>query len=106
MDALEKGGFELAIFDLAMPLVSGLEALKLYRYTTSKPIPIIILSANVTSSIIDECQRAGCAEFIPKPVRPSMLLGTIERHLAENADAVRSMPPPMRVEERTSTHSR
>ena len=100
LDALERGGFELAIFDLAMPLVSGLEALKLYRYTTSKPIPIIILSANVTSATIDECQRAGCAEFIPKPVRPSMLLGTIERHLAENADAVQIMPPPTRVEER------
>ncbi len=100
LDALERGGFELAIFDLSMPLVSGLEALKLYRYTTSKPIPIIILSANVTSEIIDECQRAGCAEFIPKPVRPSMLLGSIERHLAESADAVQIMPPPMRVEER------
>ncbi|MEO8740190.1 MAG: ATP-binding protein [Casimicrobiaceae bacterium] len=100
LDALERGGFELAIFDLSMPIVSGLEALKLYRYTTSKPIPILILSANVTSEIIDECQRAGCAEFIPKPVRPSMLLGAIERHLSENADAVQIMPPPSRIEER------
>jgi two-component system sensor histidine kinase RpfC len=100
LDALERGGFELAIFDLAMPIVSGLEALKLYRYTTSKPIPILILSANVTSEIIDECQRAGCAEFIPKPVRPSMLLGAIERQLAENADAMPILPPPARGEER------
>ncbi len=52
-----------------MPVVSGLEALKLYRFSTPKPIPVLILSANVTTECIGECQRAGAAEFIPKPLR-------------------------------------
>lgn len=100
LDALERGSFDLALFDLSMPGVSGLEALKLYRYTTSKPIPILILSANVTTGIIAECQSAGCAEFIAKPVRPSTLLGAIERHLAAAADEIAQRPIPQRVEER------
>jgi len=29
LDALERGGFDVALFDLSMPVVSGLEALKL-----------------------------------------------------------------------------
>jgi len=99
LDALEHGSFDLALFDLSMPLVSGLEALKLYRFTTAHPIPIIILSANVTSEIIDECQRAGCAEFVPKPVRASMLLSAIEGHLAANAEVAQTAPRP-RVDER------
>jgi two-component system sensor histidine kinase RpfC len=99
LDALERGNFDLALFDLSMPGVSGLEALKLYKYTVAKPIPVLILSANVTPEIIAECQNAGCAEFIAKPVRPSRLLNAIERHLAVAADEIAQRPIP-RVEER------
>ena len=100
LDTLERGNFDLALFDLSMPGVSGLEALKLYKYSTSKPIPVLILSANVTTEIIAECQNAGCAEFIAKPVRPSTLLDAIERHLAVAADEIATRQPPPRVEER------
>jgi len=100
LDALERSSFDLALFDLSMPIVSGLEALKLYRFTTSKPIPILILSANVTTEIVSECERAGCAEFIPKPVRPTLLLDAIERHLATSAESNVFIAPPARGEER------
>jgi two-component system sensor histidine kinase RpfC len=102
LDAFERGSFDLALFDLSMPGVSGLEALKLYRFTTAKPIPVLILSANVTAEIISECQQAGCAEFVPKPVRPTMLLDAIERHLAAAAQDFISNAPPTRAEERPS----
>jgi two-component system sensor histidine kinase RpfC len=100
LDALDRGNFDLALFDLSMPIVSGLEALKLYRFTTQKPIPIIILSANVTTEIVADCQRAGCAEFIAKPVRPTVLLDAIERHLAESAEANALFVAPPRAEDR------
>ncbi len=99
LDALERNSFDLALFDLSMPVVSGLEALKLYHFTTQAPIPIIILSANVTSHIIADCQKAGCAEFIAKPIRPTALLDAIERHLAERVVTIGPSVPP-RVEER------
>ena len=70
-----------------MPVISGLQALKLYRFTTAKPIPVLILSANVTAETIAECERAGTAEFIPKLLRASHVLDTIERHLASEATA-------------------
>src|SRR5678816_799283 len=87
LDALENGPFDLALFDLSMPVISGLQALKLYRFTTAKPIPVLILSANVTPETIAECERAGAAEFIPKPLRASHVLDAIERHLASEATA-------------------
>jgi two-component system sensor histidine kinase RpfC len=102
LDALERGSFDLALFDLSMPVVSGLEALKLYHFATPKPIPVLILSANVTTEIIADCQRAGCAEFVPKPVRPTMLLDAIERHLAAAAQEFVPNTPPPRSEERPS----
>lgn len=101
LDALEQGNFDLALFDLSMPVVSGLEALKLYQYTTSKPIPVLMLSANVTVETIADCQRAGCAEFLTKPVRPTVLLEAIDRNLAERATELRSVTPaPARYDER------
>ena len=81
LDALDHGTFDLALFDLSMPVVSGLEALKMYRFSASDPIPILILSANVTTEVIAECQRAGAAEFVAKPIRATSLLQSIERHL-------------------------
>jgi two-component system sensor histidine kinase RpfC len=101
LDALEQGGFHLALFDMSMPGVSGLEALKLYRFSTQKPIPIIVLSANVTKETIAQCQAAGAAEFVAKPVRPSILLDAIERHLSSDLIPALTMPPP-RSEERPS----
>lgn len=103
LDALEQGSFDLALFDLSMPVVSGIEALKLYRFSTPHPIPILILSANVTIEAIAECERAGAQEFIAKPLRASILLDAIERHVApatEPAAGTKSSFTASRVEER------
>ena len=102
LDALERGGFDVALFDLSMPVISGLEALKLYRFTAQNPIPILILSANVTTEVIAECQTGGAAEFIPKPLRASILLEAIERHLAAVAESRIAPHPPIRADERPS----
>jgi|SRR5690348_2897959 len=101
LDALEQGGFHLALFDMSMPGVSGLEALKLYKFSTQKPIPVIVLSANVTTEAIAQCQAAGAAEFVAKPVRPSVLLDAIERHLS-GEPMVAAVAPPPRSDERPS----
>jgi two-component system, sensor histidine kinase RpfC len=83
-----------------MPLVSGVEALKLYRFTTPNPIPVLILSANVTTDAIDECHRAGAAEFMSKPLRASLLLDAIERHLTIEGERFATRPPPFAADER------
>jgi two-component system sensor histidine kinase RpfC len=99
LDALEHGRFDLALLDLSMPILSGIQALRSYRFTSSKPIPILILSANVTQEIIADCRAAGCAEFVSKPLRASTLLDAVERHLALDSAAV---PPPPRSDDAPS----
>ncbi len=102
LDALEEGGFDIALLDLSMPVVSGLEALKLYQFATAAPIPVLILSANVTAEIIGECMAAGAAEFVAKPVRASVLLDAIDRHLAEGTSTRARTGAPPRADERPS----
>lgn len=100
LDALERASFDLALFDLSMPIVSGLEALKLYKFSTSHPIPVLILSANVTTDVIAECQRAGTAEFVAKPIRAATLLDAIDRNLASRAAEFQTVLPITRSDER------
>jgi two-component system sensor histidine kinase RpfC len=61
-----------------------------------------MLSANVTTEVVAECQRAGCAEFLPKPIRPTTLLDAIEFHMANltGDPANNAVPPPVRTDER------
>ncbi len=99
LDALEAREFDIALFDLSMPVVSGLEALKMYRFTATKPIPVLMLSANVTAEAMEQCHAAGAAEFVQKPVRASHLLDAIDRNLAERGEDF--VPPTLpRLEER------
>lgn len=98
LDALERGPFDIAIFDLSMPVVSGLEALKMYRFAELHPIPVLILSANVTTELVTQCESAGAAEFLTKPIRASVLLDAIERHLSGQADRIVARQP--RTDER------
>lgn len=100
LDALERSSFDLAFFDLSMPGVSGLEALKLYRFTTDNPIPVIILSANVTTNIIAQCHEAGAAEFLAKPIRATNLLDAVERHLSSRALEFQSTSQAPRFDDR------
>lgn len=100
LDALERASYDLAFFDLSMPGISGLEALKLYRFTTDKPIPVLMLSANVTTEVIAQCQETGAAEFVSKPVRATVLLDAVERHLSSRATEFQSSVQVPRVEER------
>ncbi len=103
LDELEHGGYDLALFDLSMPLVSGMDALKLYRFTTANPIPILILSANVTTEVIEDCMAAGAAEFVAKPIRPAKLLAAIEAHLGRRpVDRAVISVAPNRPDERPS----
>lgn len=101
LDALERSEFDIALFDLSMPVVSGLEALKMYRFTAVKPIPVLMLSANVTAEAMEQCHAAGSAEFVQKPVRASLLLDAIDRNLADRAAEFITMTP-SRIEDRPS----
>lgn len=98
LDALEHADYDVALFDLSMPVMSGLETLKLYKFSTPDPIPVLILSANVTTEVIAECQRAGASEFVAKPIRAGTLLDAIDRHIATQAQEIQSPLP--RTDER------
>ena len=81
LDLLEDKQFDLAILDMYMPIMGGLEAAKIYRITAchEPQMPIIILTANATVEARRECMQAGIDAFLTKPIDALTLLDTVAR---------------------------
>ncbi len=81
LDALteREGEFDLAILDMNMPSLSGLDVLKAYRFMELEGhLPIIILSANALPETIAECREAGADEYLTKPIETKNLIKVLD----------------------------
>ena len=79
LDMLENNRYDLAIVDMHMPVMTGLEALKIYRMTekTSPRMPFAVLTASATVEAKHECEEAGVDAFLTKPIDANTLLNTV-----------------------------
>ena len=74
---------DLILMDLVMPVMDGFEATRQIRKLTElKKIVIIAASASVFDYSQAKSRKAGCDDFIPKPVRAEHLLEQLRVHLA------------------------
>jgi len=79
LDTLDDTEFDLIIMDMQMPKMGGIEAAKIYHFSTedSKKSPIIILTANATIEAKRECEEANIDAYLTKPIVAQVLLNTI-----------------------------
>lgn len=80
---LEKGKFDLILLDLMLPALSGEEIIK-----KVKNIPIIVLSAKVSSEDKVNCLLSGANDFITKPFDSKELLARIAVQLRNHHNSV------------------
>ena len=81
LDLYEDGHAELAILDFNMPERNGVEVVTAIRTMepTGVRLPIIILSASVTTEARERARVAGADEFVGKPFEAAALLQVIDR---------------------------
>jgi len=79
LDALNSDEFDLIILDMQMPIMGGIEAAKIYNFSTPKEkrVPVIILTANATMEALSECEDAKVDAYLTKPINIQKLLSTI-----------------------------
>ncbi|MEW9625516.1 ATP-binding protein [Rhodanobacter geophilus] len=80
LDALVGGGFELALMDLHMPSLSGIDLLRQLRVMeagTRSRTPVVIISADATPESARVCREAGARAFITKPFAAARLLDAV-----------------------------
>jgi CheY-like chemotaxis protein len=71
---------DILLLDLKMPGMDGFEAAKRIRNILPH-LPVIALSAYVSSRDEEAAMQAGCTEYVVKPISKTRLLETITRLL-------------------------
>jgi response regulator NasT len=66
---------DLAIMDIKMPLMDGIEAAE--HITQARPIPIILLTAYSETQLVERAAHANVAAYLMKPVAEEDLLPAI-----------------------------
>ncbi|GIX21724.1 MAG: hypothetical protein KatS3mg121_0507 [Gammaproteobacteria bacterium] len=90
LDALENNDFDLAILDMNMPGVSGLDIVKLCRFRADlRALPLIVLTADATPETRRVCEEAGADAVLTKPVDNRGLLALIAELAGGRREAVR-----------------
>ena len=65
--------FDIILMDLQMPEMNGFEATEYIRETMRSTIPIIALTADVTTVDVAKCRAVGMDDYISKPVNERLL---------------------------------
>lgn len=61
---------DLVMMDVEMPLMDGLKALKYIKEDKqTSHIPVIIVTADSSSSTIEKCRSLGCSAYLLKPIK-------------------------------------
>ena len=82
VEMAEKGGYDIVLMDIKMPIMDGLEATRKIREKHAD-LPIIALTANAFDSDRQLALEAGCNDFISKPVSSDLCLQTIKKFVGE-----------------------
>ncbi len=74
----------LILLDINMPEMNGFEATEYIRNIMQSSIPIIALTADVTTADLQKCTAVGMNDYVPKPIDEKLLYNKIIYHLKKN----------------------
>ena len=77
VEKLEKNSYHIVLMDLQMPVMNGFQTTDYIRNTLKSTIPIIALTADVTTVDLEKCKAVGMNDYIAKPVDDRKLYNKI-----------------------------
>lgn len=80
LQAMRKGDFDIAVLDLKMAEMDGIEVLKILRKMAPE-LPVIILTGHGSEISAREGIKCGAMEYLSKPCDFDELVGKIRRVL-------------------------
>lgn len=77
IEKLQLKSYDIILMDLQMPEMNGFEATEYIRTKLNSKIPIIALTADVTTVDLAKCRAVGMNDYIAKPVDERILYSKI-----------------------------
>ncbi len=81
IEKLEVKKYDLVLMDLQMPVMNGFDATKYIREVLNSNIPIIALTADVTSFDLEKCRLVGMNDYVSKPIDEKTLFDKMSAFL-------------------------
>ena len=85
-EVLAGGGIDLAILDVRMPGLTGLDLARRLHAADSE-VPFIFLTAYSDEELVEQASEAGAMGYVVKPADPDRLVPAIEAAFARSVDA-------------------
>ncbi len=96
INELENDGYDLILMDLQMPEMDGFEVTKYIREKMKLNVPIIALTADVTSVDLLQCKALGMNDYLPKPLDDQLLrrkiIELVKKHSTSNKNETNETP--------------
>jgi two-component system, response regulator PdtaR len=80
LDIVREEAVHLALFDMHMPTLTGLETFQLVRQINAL-LPCILVTADASEALMRQACQARVYSVIPKPVSKNVVLYTVVRAL-------------------------
>ena len=77
IDMLKEKLYDIVLMDLQMPEMNGFEATDYIRNIMKLEIPIIALTADVTTADLEKCRAVGMNDYISKPIDERLMYSKI-----------------------------
>jgi CheY-like chemotaxis protein len=77
IEKLQNKSYDIILMDLHMPEMNGFEATEYIRNKMNSQIPIIALTADVTTADLKKCTSVGMNDYISKPLDEKLLYNKI-----------------------------
>ena len=101
IEKLKSRSFDIILMDLQMPEMNGFEATAYIRNEMKLKIPIIALTADVTTVDLAKCRAVGMNDYIAKPVDERLLyskiVGLVKKLPVPHAEKLNSGIPPKKM---------
>ncbi len=85
VELFKSGSYGLVLMDIFMPIMDGLDATREIRIFEReqglRPVPIVAVSANAFTEDRQRSLKAGCTDFLAKPIHKAHLLEFVARTL-------------------------
>ena len=71
---------DLVFMDFLIPLINGLDCIKLFRKERTS-VPVIMITAFSSEQVKTDAYIAGCNEYVLKPIYPEKIFFLLEKYL-------------------------
>ena len=77
IEKLRLKQYDIILMDLQMPVMNGFETTEYIRKTLNSNVPIVALTADVTTVDLAKCEVVGMNDYVSKPVDERLLYSKI-----------------------------